>query len=189
MYPLHPGMDRTEAMIRQYLYWPDIRDAVQKEVSNCGTCQLTKPSNKKYGELPDKLSKEIPRNKLCVDLIGPYVIRRKSKKGNPQLKSVTIIESVTGWFEVIQYDDKIEITIEDLVETTWMSRYPIPIEIMYDQGTEFICPKFRKSLIKDEYRITAKPSTLVNSMSNAILDLIQQVLGNLCRLLTYKNPR
>ena len=27
-YLLHPGMDRTEATIRQYLYWTDIRDAV-----------------------------------------------------------------------------------------------------------------------------------------------------------------
>ena len=41
-YPLHPGMDRTEAMILQHLYWTDIRDAVRKEVSNCDTCQRTK---------------------------------------------------------------------------------------------------------------------------------------------------
>ena len=29
-YLLHPGMDRTEAMIRQHLYCPDIRDSVHK---------------------------------------------------------------------------------------------------------------------------------------------------------------
>ena len=29
-YLLHPGMDRTEAIIFQYLYWPDIRYAVRK---------------------------------------------------------------------------------------------------------------------------------------------------------------
>ena len=34
-YLLHPGMDRTEAMIRQHLYWPKIRDAVHKEVIHC----------------------------------------------------------------------------------------------------------------------------------------------------------
>ena len=38
-YLLHPGMDRTEAMIRHHLYWPDIRDAVRKEVTNCDICQ------------------------------------------------------------------------------------------------------------------------------------------------------
>ena len=47
-YPLHPGMDITEAMIRQYLYWPNIIDTVRKEVTNCDTCQRTKQSNIKW---------------------------------------------------------------------------------------------------------------------------------------------
>ena len=45
-----------------------------------------------------------------------------------------MINPVTGWFEVVQYDDKTAINIANLVETTWMSRYPRPIEITYDQG-------------------------------------------------------
>ena len=45
-YLLHAGMERMEAMIRQNLYWPDIIDAVRKEVNNYDTCQRTKLSNK-----------------------------------------------------------------------------------------------------------------------------------------------
>ena len=41
-YLLHPGMDITEAMICQNLYWTDIRDAVWKKVTNCDTFQRTK---------------------------------------------------------------------------------------------------------------------------------------------------
>ena len=52
---------------------------------------------------------------------------------------------------------------------------------MYDQGKEFIGPEFRKSLIKTEYGINVKPSTSGNPMSNAILERIHQVLGNLVR--------
>ena len=44
-YLLHPGTDRTEAMIRQHLYWPDIIYLAQKEVTNCDTFQRTKQSN------------------------------------------------------------------------------------------------------------------------------------------------
>ena len=40
-----------------------------------------------------------------------------------------------------------------------------------------------KSLSKTEYRITAKPSNLVNPMSNTALERIHQVLGNLLRTL------
>ena len=69
----------------------------------------------------------------------------------------------------------------NLVETTWMSIYPRPIEIMHDQGREFIGHEFRKPLIETEYGITAKPSTSINPMSNAEMKMIHQFLGNLVR--------
>ena len=92
-----------------------------------------------------------------------------------------MIDPITGWFEIVPYDDKRAITIASSVETTWLSRYPKPIEITYDQGKEFICHEFRKSLIEIKYGITAKRSTSGNLMSNAILELIHQVLGILVR--------
>ena len=73
------------------------------------------------------------------------------------------------------------ITIANLIETTWLARYPRPIEIMYDQGKEFIGHEFRKYQIETEYGITSKPSTSGNPTSNAILEQIHQVLGNLVR--------
>ena len=54
-----------------------------------------------------------------------------------------MINPVTGWFEIAQYNDKIAISIANLVETTWLSIYPRPIEITYDQGSEFIGHGFR----------------------------------------------
>ena len=44
-----------------------------------------------------------------------------------------MIDSLTILFEVVQYYDKRAITIANLVETTWLDRYPKPIEITYDQ--------------------------------------------------------
>ena len=51
----------------------------------------------------------------------------------------------------------------------------------YDQGKEFIGQEFRKSLIETEYGITAKQITSVKPISNAILEQIHQVLGNIVR--------
>ena len=42
------------------------------------------------------------------------------------------------------------------------------MEIMYDQGSEFISHEFRKSLVEMEYGIFAKPSTSGNPISNTI---------------------
>ena len=106
-------------MICQHFYWPGIREAVQKEATVCDTCQRTKWSTKKYGKSPAKLAEETPWNKLCVDLISLYKIIRKGKE-TLILKSVTIIDPVTGWFEVTQYNDKKVTTIANLVKNMWL---------------------------------------------------------------------
>ena len=118
-YLLHPGLDRTKAMIFQHLYCPGIREAVQKEVTGCDTCQRTKRSTTKYSKLPAKLSEETPWNKLCVDLIGPYRILGKGER-HILLKAVKMVYPVTGWFEVTQYTNKKVMTITKLVETMWL---------------------------------------------------------------------
>ena len=45
-----------------------------------------------------------------------------------------MIDPVTEWFEITQYNDKRAISIANLVKNTWMYRYPRPIEITYAQG-------------------------------------------------------
>ena len=118
---------------------------------------------------------------LCVYIIVPYLISRKGYEEILILKAVTTIDTVTGLSEIIQYYDKRAISIANLVETTCISRYPIPMEMTYDQGSSFIHHELSKSLIETEYGITAKPSTWRNTASNAILEQIHQVLGNLVR--------
>ena len=43
-----------------------------------------------------------------------------------------MIDPVTGWFEIKQYNDKKTMMIADLVETTWLDQYPWQVEITYD---------------------------------------------------------
>ena len=59
-----------------------------------------------------------------------------------------MIDPVTVWLEITQYDDKIAISIANLVETTQLTRYSRPVKIMYDQESEFIVHEFRISLIE-----------------------------------------
>ena len=122
MYLLTPGMDWTEEIIRQHLYWPSIINSVHKEVTNGDTCQRTKRSNIKYGKLPSNLSEETTRNKIYVYLIGPYFIRINKQKDNLNLKAVTMIDTVKVWFEIMKYKNKRAISIANLVKTMWLYR-------------------------------------------------------------------
>ena len=130
-YLLHTGLDLTEVIIRQHLYWPGIIEAVHKEVTGYDTCQHIKWSINKYGKSPANLADKTPWNKLSIDLLGPYIIRIKGKEPLI-LEAVTMIYPVTGWFEVAQYSNKKVMTITSLVETTWLVRFLWPVEITYD---------------------------------------------------------
>ena len=70
-----------------------------------------------------------------MDIIVPYYLRIKIQKENLNTKAVTIIDPVTGWLKIMQYGDKRAISVSNLVETTWLTIYPIPMEITYDQGS------------------------------------------------------
>ena len=52
---------------------------------------------------------------MFVYLIGPYIIIIKVNKEFLNIKAVTTIDPVTGWFKITQYDDKISISIANLV--------------------------------------------------------------------------
>jgi hypothetical protein len=147
----HPGINRTEETIEQHLWWPKMRDHITSVVRSCDSCQRNKRRHKKYGHLPPKEAETLPWDKLCVDLIGPYKINRKGHKALI-FRCVTMIDPATGWFEIHQYSDKRSITVANIVEQEWLSRYPWPTQITFDRGSEFIGQSF-KDMIKDDYGI------------------------------------
>jgi hypothetical protein len=52
--------------------------------------------SKKYDHLAPKEAEAEPREKLCVDLIGPYAVKRANKEPL-NLWAMTIGDPKTGW--------------------------------------------------------------------------------------------
>ena len=46
-------------------------------------------------------------------------------------KCVTMIDPATSWFEIHQYDDKRAITVVNITEEEWSSRYPWPTQVTF----------------------------------------------------------
>ena len=176
---LHPGESRTEETIRQHLTWPNLRQDVQSHVKKCKTCQIHKTRHQKYGKLPPKVAEAQPWEQLCVDLIGPYLIRRK---GKPPLRlmAVTMIDPATGWFEIRETKTKSSDVIANHVEIAWLTRYPWPVYITYDHGGEFLGQEFQ-ALVNEEYGIKARPASKRNPQANAILERVHATLGNMIK--------
>jgi len=178
----HPGINRTEETISQHFYWKNMRDQITRDVTTCAICQKQKKQRKKYGLLPEKEAEFKPWERLCVDLIGPYKIKSKKRGGRPlpELKCVTMIDPATGWFEIKQYDDKKSITVANIVEQEWLTRYPRPSLITLDRGSEFIGEDFR-DMCENDYGIKRKVISTRNPQANAVVERAHQTLGNLMR--------
>ena len=73
-------------------------------------------------------------NRLSVDLIGPYKTRREGHDKPLLIKYLTMIDPTSGWFEMVQYNNKQVSTIGNLVDQTWLCRYPRPTIITHDRG-------------------------------------------------------
>ena len=89
-----------------------------------------------------------------------------------------MIDLATGWFEIHQYDDKRSITVANIVEQQWLSRYPWPVKITFDQGAEFMGQDFR-DMMKNDYGIKNKPITTRNPQANAIVERVHQTIGSI----------
>ena len=179
---VHPGRDRLFESIFQHFDWPksgQLRREVRSFVRTCETCQRAKRQLKKYGHLPEKQVETTPWEVVHIDLYGPKTIKRNNGP-DLEFKVVTMIDPVTGWFEMHSFDDKQPETILNILETQWLNRYPRPQKIIADRGGEFIGHVFQQTL-KDDYGIDLRLITTANPQANAVVERVHQVIGNMLR--------
>ena len=90
-----------------------------------------------------------------------------------------MIDPATSWFEMRRLKTKKADEVANMVEQTWLTRYPMPEEITFDGGPEFKA-EFKK-LVEEEYQLKARPSSVRNPQSNAIIERVHGTIGNMIR--------
>ena len=86
---------------------------------------------------------------------------------------MTMEDPVTGWFEQCQlYDEPNAYMYQQILGSVWLSRYSRPIEISFDNGSEFKM-KFRD--LCNNIGLKQCPSKAWDPQSNAILNKLHHV--------------
>ena len=57
------------------------------------------------GHVLPKIAQVIPWNHVCVDLVGPYIIKTKDKTIK-DFMCLTMLDPVTSWFEILELPNK-----------------------------------------------------------------------------------
>ena len=109
-------------------------------------------------------------------MIGPLTVKTPTK--TLQLRALTMIDPATGWFEVKDVASPSAEACMAAMDDTWLSRYPRPQYIGYDNGSEY---KNVFNEMRQNYGMTAKPSTAYNPQSNGIVERVHQVLNDALR--------
>jgi hypothetical protein len=150
---------------------------VEAAVKNYHECQIGKKVRKKYGDLPEKLAERpIALNRVDVDLIGPLTINTPS--GNKELLALTMIDPSTGWFEVKDVKDKSAEESMNTCDEVWLSRYPRPEYIGFDNGG--IYKNVFEELVNN-YGVKKKNSAPFNPQSNGIIEIVHLTLNDSLR--------
>ena len=206
-YMNHPGGERLYKTLNKVCYWKGMATQCNNLCKKCSVCQQFKSRKRKYGQLPPRnVGELVPWDTVHVDLIGPYSLT--AKQFQPQgkilevelrLTCMTMIDPVTGWFEIVEVPnyivedienkttretvDKTSARISRLFDQVWLSRYPRPRKVIFDNGSEF--KKDFVPLLKD-WSIKPKATTIKNPQSNSPVERIHQVIHH---MFTTKNLR
>jgi transposase InsO family protein len=90
------------------------------------------------------------------------------------------MDPATGWFELKQTRTKQADEVANLVEQTWLSRYPWPEFLTFDNGPEFKA-EFGDLLRKEYLNIKIKLSSKRNPQANTILERAHGTIENMIR--------
>ena len=90
-----------------------------------------------------------------------------------------MIDPATGWFEIVEVPTKRADYIANILEFTWLTRYPWPTEIRMDRGNEFAGEV--EEALQNIYGFARKIITTRNPQSNGIVERIHQVIGDMIR--------
>jgi hypothetical protein len=152
----------------------------------CQICQMTKKERirKKYGLLLPKIA-DSDTVSLGHGLCGScgttlFTIRTPAKIHS--LLVLTMIDPATGWFEIVKATNKSATSIQELFHNTWLTRYPRPQFIVFDNGIagEFK-REFKQMCVQDNYGIEAKTTTSRNPQANAIIERAHKVVNDMFR--------
>ena len=89
LHEAHPGISRTKALARSYVWWPGMDRDLEEQVNSCQTCQLHQKSPAEAPLHPWEWPGH-PWERLHIDYAGPFM-------GHMFL---VVVDAYSEWLEV-----------------------------------------------------------------------------------------
>jgi hypothetical protein len=175
------------ATIGTHLFFPHMKRHIEAFFQTCDVCQRHKQPGQPYGHLPPRNDMALPWEEVAVDLVGPWKISLPNI-GELRFHGLTIIVTTTTISKLVRIDNKTSQHVAMHFENQWLSRYPRPICVIHDPGTEFTGIAFRSML--NINGIQPVPTTTKNPQANAVCERMHSTVGDmLCTVISTHPPK
>ena len=153
-------------------YHPKLLAEVYRQVSRCDICQCMKRRSRQYGLLAPCAAKSI----------GPWVIGLCGGH-DYSLCALTMIDIMTNLLEIEPIVIQTAAECARAFENGWLSRYPRPVCVIHDQGSEFMGSAFQDLLHRAG--IKSVPMMARNPQGNSIIEAFHKSVGQVLRTLVH----
>ena len=174
----HVGTTRLYSLLKTFVYHPQLKAKIDEYVATCDSCQRNKNQGPGYGHLPPRQDVSQPWEEIAVDSIGPWAVEIPSF-GRIVFKALTVIDTCTTLTELVRLENGTAAHTAYKLEQCWFSRYPRPLRVVHDPGTEFVGAPFQLAL--QAMDIQAVPTTVKNPQANAICERMHKTIGDQLR--------
>ena len=160
LYLNHHIGSRFENITWKLFYRKVLVSQADLSIKTCSKCQQFKNRKTIYGHLPSKIIAALKLwNSVHIDPIVPIYksIRQKKPCGAifgkyVRITCMEIIDPATGWFKISkapcfdlneaarqngEYIDKYYARLSYVFNNTWLSSYPCPHKVVFDNGYKF----------------------------------------------------
>ena len=133
----HPGMNRTEELIKRYYYWPNMRKVIKRYIRNCHSCQRAKPSHDGLTGLLRPLP--IPAQRW-VDISMDFIVGLPDSEGHNAI--CTIIDRLSKERHYApctagEEGTAVEACVRILLHYVFRT-HGLPSSIISDRGPQFV---------------------------------------------------
>ena len=118
---------------------------VRRQVLQCDLCQWLKCGTRQYGLLALRNAQTPPWHMVATDCVGPWVIALCGGR-EFSLRALTSINITTNLLELEPLVNQTSESCAQAFEVGWLSRYPRPVRVVHDHGTEFMGQAFQDLL-------------------------------------------
>ena len=176
------GISHLQETLRFHFYHPKLLVEVQAQIARCDICQRMKRGSRQYGLLAPRDATSAPWSDVVTDCISPWVIELRGGQ-EYSLHALTTIDVTAKLLEIEPILTQTSVECARAFENGWLSRYPRPVRVIHDQGSEFMGSAFQDLL--RPAGITSVPTTARNPQGNSIIEAVHKSVGQVLRTLIH----